>query len=291
MRFGLLFLGLLATGVVWAQQKGYYRKPAIYKNTVVFTAEGDLWTYDLVTGATSRLTTHEGVETDPLISPDGKTLIFTGQYEGANELYSMPLEGGVPRRLTYDFDYYDHPTGWTKDGKLLYRTGAYNGLPSPDLRILYLGTLVSEPVPLAQASDGCYDADGVLYFTRLPKQSSRTKRYKGGYIEQIWRFDGKQEAVCLTADYDGTSTRPLVYNERIYFLSDRDGTMNLWSMDKEGHDLKQLSFSKGWDLQGLSLSAGKGVYQNGADICLYDIAAGSEKVLDIRLRFDFDQIG
>jgi tricorn protease len=292
MRSGLLLFALLTAGMLHshAQQKGYYRKPAIYQNTVVFTAEGDLWTYDLVTGVTARLTTHEGLETDPVISPDGKTVAFAGQYEGVTELYAMPIEGGVPRRLTYDFDgYYLHTVGWTPDGRLLYCTSRYNALPTPQLRRLDLTTLASEPVPLSQAADGCYDASGVLFFTRLPNQGSKTKRYKGGFIEQIWRFDGKQEAVNLTGNYDGTSTRPLVYNDRIYFLSDRDGTMNLWSMDKQGQDLKQHSFSKGWDLQGLSLSAGKVVYQKGADIWLYDIATGSEKVLDIRLRSDFDQ--
>ncbi|HEX3934597.1 MAG TPA: hypothetical protein VHW43_07945, partial [Puia sp.] len=87
MRFRLLFLLLLTVGMLHshAQQKGYYRKPAIYQNTIVFTAEGDLWKYDLSTGLTARLTTHEGLETDPLISPDGKTLVFAGQYEGVTE--------------------------------------------------------------------------------------------------------------------------------------------------------------------------------------------------------------
>ena len=67
---------ILAPCALVAQQKGYYRTPAIYKNTVVFTAEGDLWKYDLATGNTARLTTHEGMETSPLISPDGKTVEF-----------------------------------------------------------------------------------------------------------------------------------------------------------------------------------------------------------------------
>ena len=98
-----LFLTLLCLTlclIVSAQQKGYYRTPAIHKSTVVFTAEGDLWKYDLSTGATSRLTTHQGLEQYPLISPDGKTIIFSGQYEGATELYSIGIDGGVPKRLT-----------------------------------------------------------------------------------------------------------------------------------------------------------------------------------------------
>src|SRR4051812_49430488 len=97
---------LLPTTLVRAQQKGYYRSPSIHGNTVIFTAEGDLWKYDLAAGTTARLTTHQGVETNAVISPDGKQLVFTGQYEGVSELYLMDINGGVPRRLTYDFDGY-----------------------------------------------------------------------------------------------------------------------------------------------------------------------------------------
>ena len=81
----------------------------------------------------------------------------------------------------------------------------------------------------------------------------------------------------------------MVYNNRVYFLSDRDGTMNLWSMDTGGKDVKQHTFSKGWDIQSPSINTSKIVYQKGADIWLYDIATNSEKMLDISLASDFDQ--
>ncbi len=81
-RLFLLSATIFLFCTVNAQQKGYYRTPAMYKNTVVFTAEGDLWKYDLTSGITARLTTHEGMETDPLISPDCQQLIFAGEYEG-----------------------------------------------------------------------------------------------------------------------------------------------------------------------------------------------------------------
>ena len=288
-----LFLTILCLAVCLmgsAQQKGYYRTPAIYKNTVVFTAEGDLWKYDLSTGATSRLTTHEGLEQYPLISPDGKTIFFSGQYEGATELYCMGIDGGVPKRLTYDFDgHFMRPTCFTVDGKIIYRTQRYDGLPSCQLIKLDPATMTREPLPLATGSDGCYDETGNLYFTRWPFQGSSTKRYKGGTIEQLWKFDGRNEATCLTCDFDGTSTRPMLYNNRIYFISDRDGTMNLWSMDKDGKNVKQNTFSKGWDLQSPSIYAATIVYQKGADLWIYDAAANTEKMLDIRLQSDFDQ--
>jgi tricorn protease len=65
--------------------------------------------------------------------------------------------------------------------------------------------------------------------------------------------------------------------------------MNIWSMDKDGKDIKQQTHSKGWDLQTPSIYEGKIVYQKGADICLYDIKSNDEKVLDINLLSDFDQ--
>ena len=77
-----------------------------------------------------------------------------------------------------------------------------------------------------------YSADGhTLYFTRWFHQWSQTKRYKGGWAENIWSFDGTHEAAPLTADYTGTSTNPMFWKGRIYFLSDRDGVMNVYSMD------------------------------------------------------------
>ncbi len=286
----LAALFLLPCSPASAQQKGYYRSPAIFKNTIVFTAEGDLWKYDLPTGNTARLTTHAGVESNATFSPDGSYLVFTAEYEGSPEIYRMPVSGGVPKRLTYDFEGYGiNISGFTPDGKILYRTGRYAQLPTPQLVKLDPQTTIAEPVPLWQASFGAYDAEGNLFFTRLPNQGSKTKRYKGGNIEQIWFFDGKNEASNLTADFDGTSTSPMVFNNRIIFLSDRDGTMNLWSMNKSGKDLKQLTFSKGWDLQTPYIYNDIVVYQKGADIWSLNLSNQKETLLDISLQSDFDQ--
>src|SRR5580658_2625893 len=136
-----------------AQLKGYYRTPSIHQNTIVFTAEGDLWKYDLTSGITARLTSHEGLETNPVISPDGRTVAFTAQYEGPNEVYVMPLDGGVPKRLTYVLDGSTRPSAWLKDGKLLYTTSAYSTYPIPQLRTIDPISPATEPVPLAEASD------------------------------------------------------------------------------------------------------------------------------------------
>ncbi|RWY53748.1 PD40 domain-containing protein [Mucilaginibacter gilvus] len=277
----LTFCALLCASFSYAQQKGYYRTPALHGNTVVFTAEGDLWKYDIGTNLSTRLTTNDGVEQNPAISPDGKQLAFSGQYEGVSEVYLMDINGGVPRRLTYGLDNSMFISGWTKDGKILYRSEGHTQLPLPQLIKLDPVSLKKENLPLWQASIGTYDEDGILYFTRFPNQGSKTKRYKGGLIEQVWKFDGKNEAKSITGDFEGTSTSPMYYNGRVYFLSDRDGTMNLWSVDKDGKSIKQHTFSKGWDLQTASIDGSRIVYQKGADIWLYDTGTGNEKLLDI----------
>jgi len=291
MKFSISFA--LASCLFWyplfAQQKGYYRTPAIYQNTVVFTAEGDLWKYDMGSGVTSRLTTNPGLETKPVISPDGKQIVFVGEYEGVSDLYLMSINGSVPKRLTYDFDPRIRPAGWTNDGKILYTSFRYSSLPDDQMIKIDPTTLSFEVIPLAQASDGCYDENGVLYFSRLYKQYSNNKRYVGGWIQQLWKFDGKQEAKCLTCDFDGTSCNPMIYKNKIYFASDRDGSMNIWSMDKDGKSLKQLTFSGEWDIKSPSMYDSKIVYQRGADLWVYDVESNKEKMLDISLSSDFDQ--
>src|SRR6516225_8259460 len=147
------------------------------------------------------------------------------------------------------------------------------------------------PVPLAQAADGCYDETGTtLYFTRLPVQPSHTKRYQGGTAQNVWKFSrGDAEAKPLTADYPGTSKRPLWWQGRVYFASDRSGIMNLWSMRPDGSDLKAHTHHAGWDVLDLSLDGGRIVYQLGADLRLYDIAADRDQPVTITLNSDLDQ--
>jgi len=270
---------------------GYYRFPAIHGDTLVFTAEGDLWTVGVTGGTARRLTTHAGSETAAAISPDGATVAFSASYEGPGEIYTMPLAGGLPVRRTWD-GAAPEVTGWTPDGRLLYRTDRWSGLPDDQLAALDLATGTVERLPLSQASDGVFDSSGeTLYFTRLSFQGSHTKRYKGGTAQTLWRFrKGDAEAAPLTADWAGTSKTPMLRDGRLYFASDRDGTMNIWSMDTAGRDLRQHTRHSGWDVQSPALSGGRIVYQRGADLRILDVATGADAPVPITLTSDFDQM-
>ena len=269
---------------------GYYRFPALHDDTLVFTAEGDLWQVPVTGGVAQRLTSHPSEESRAAFSPDGKILAFSAAYEGPTEVYTLPLDGGVPARQTYD-GAAALVAGWTPSGEILYSTRRYATLPNPQLVRANPRSGERTLVPLAQASDGSFGEDGrTLFFTRLAFQGSYTKRYQGGTAQNIWRFAGNTEATPLTADYKGTSKNPMPWKGRIYFLSDRDGNMNLWSMGPSGGDLRQHTTHEGLDAQSPSLSNGRIAYQLGADVRVYDIEKNQDRAVPIRLISDFDQL-
>ena len=280
---------LFASSVAWAAgPTGYYRFPAIHGETVIFTSEGDLWQVPVQGGMARRLTSHAGAETRASISPDGTMVAFTGQYEGPSEVYVMPIAGGAPQRLTWE-SRDARVAGWTADGRVMYSTDAYSTLPNRQLATVDPKTGIRALLPLAQANEGVY-AGATLIFTRLPKQNSSTKRYRGGWVENLWSFGpGDDEASPLTGDFDGTCRNPMWWDGHIYFISDRDGVMNLWSMRPDGAEPTQLTRFNTFDVKSAALDEGRIVYQLGADLRLLDLVTGADGVLGIALSSDLDQ--
>ena len=115
----LLAFGSVASAQIDVRDTRFLGQPSISSTRIVFTYADDLWTSALDGSDVKRLTSHPGVESAPFFSPDGKTVAFTGQYDGNVNVYIVPTEGGVPTRLTY------HPgpdlvRGWTPEGKVLF---------------------------------------------------------------------------------------------------------------------------------------------------------------------------
>src|SRR4030095_6954783 len=141
------------------------QKPAINDSQIVFVYAGDLWTVPRGGGDAKRLTTGVGTETNPIFSPDGKTIAFTGEYDGNTDVYVVPAGGGVPKRLTY------HPgadlvAGWTNDGKRVLFSSSRNSYSFfPRLFTIAVesnsaGGNLPEEIPLPMAERGSYSPDG-----------------------------------------------------------------------------------------------------------------------------------
>ena len=128
----LLFVPRFAGAEPAALPDGFYRYPTVGGGAIVFTSEGDLWKVPVAGGVALRLTAHEGEEVFPKLSPDGKMIAFTAQYEGNDDVYVMPASGGEPVRLTFH-PAPDQALGWTADGSILFRSR--RDTPNNDFRI------------------------------------------------------------------------------------------------------------------------------------------------------------
>lgn len=290
-------------GVV-AESLGYYRMPTVHGDTIVFQSEGDLWRVGIGGGRATRLTTHAGDEVNPAISPDGTRLAFVATYEGPREVYVMPIDGGLPTRVTYDGVGRSAFVAWADDHTLIHSTGAGASIPRTRLALHDLAKNKRTFVPLDQASEATIVAGSAageagstptIVFTRLFFQGSHTDRYKGGTAQQLWKFtcpkvgEKGDEAVGITTDFAGTSKRPIFWNGRVYFLTDRDGRMNIWSMTPDGKDLKQHTKHAVFDIGTMGMQGGRIVYQLGADLHLLDLTSGEDTTLSISLDSDMEQ--
>ena len=99
------------------------QRPTLSRTEIVFAHAGDLWSVPRAGGEARRLTVSAGVEDNPIFSPDGSMIAFSGEYDGNVDVFVMPAAGGVPKRLTW------HPgqdgvRGWTPDGKRILFSSA-----------------------------------------------------------------------------------------------------------------------------------------------------------------------
>jgi tricorn protease len=272
----------------------YFRFPAVRGDTVVFTAEGDLWRTSIAGGKATRLTTHPSSETHAAISQDGKFVAFAASYEGAQEAYVMPIEGGLPKRITFENGGVT-VLGWTAQGEVLVSTENSVG-PSKHRVVAALDPvkLARRVLPLADANDAVLDDAGrTVYFTRmgLSMTNDNVKAYRGGAYAQLWRFDlqSKNEAQPLFKGDGANNRRAMWWKGRLYFISDAGGADNLWTSLPDGSDRRELTHHKEWDVRTASLGDGRIAYQLGADLHVFDIASGQDALLHASLVSDFDQ--
>lgn len=272
----------------------YLRYPALRGDTLIFTAEGDLWRASVNGGPAQRLTTHAAEESRSAISPDGKQVAFSASYDGPMEVYVMPVTGGQPRRISFE-GFRAFVIGWTPQGEVLYSAQAPRG-PNAQrvISAVQPQSLQRRVLPLAEATEAALNESGdTVFFTRmgLHLQNENAKKYQGGLAARLWRFDLTKgdEAKRLPVTHKGSDKQPMWWQGRLYFVSDRDGSDNLWSMQADGSDVRQLTRHQGWDVRNAAIDQGRIVYQLGADLHVLDIATRRDQTIPIDLVSDFDQ--
>lgn len=270
----LAAVAALASTAPQAATPGFYRQPAAQGDLIVFLSQGDLWRINGAGGTAVRLTSHAGAEISPVLLPDGETLAFVGQLESAGDIYTMPVTGGAPQRRTWLGNAQVRVWGADRDGNLLVTAPATDGRPMTTAYRLVGKDL--QPLPVGDANDVGLSLDGrTLYFTRHGLRGDNAKGYRGGALAQIWALDlqGTAEAKpLLAADFPRSNAkRPMAYRdrdgqERIAFLSDRDGIFNVWSVKPDGTGAKAHTAWKDFDVRSASITGPQVVLARGADL-------------------------
>lgn len=297
----MLFAAILSFGLKSQDEARLLRFPAVYGNQVVFTYAGDLYTVARTGGMARKLTNHEGFEMFARFSPDGKKIAFTAQYDGNTEVYTMPSEGGVPVRLTYTAtlgrdDVSDRmgPNNivmtWTPDGKnIVYRSRkqSYNDFVGQLYMVSVDGGLSTE-VPLSTGGFCSFSPDGSkLAFNRVFREFRTWKYYKGGMADDVRIFDFNTGQVVDITNEPSQDIFPMWHRDNIYFLSDRDRTMNLFVYNTSTRQVRKLTNYTDYDIKFPSLGNDAIIYENGGYLYLFDLASEQATKIDITIAEDF----
>lgn len=266
------------------------RYPDVHGDAIVFVYAGDLWSVPAGGGDARRLTSHEGYELLPRFSPDGATIAFTAEYEGNSDVYTIPAAGGEPRRLTWH-PLSDRVTGWTPDGRIVVRSKRSSAVLNFD-RLFTLAPEGGVPVelPLPAGAMNAFSPDmAKIAYNRTATETYYWKRYRGGIQSHISIYDFKTHAYEEIPHGDAAELFPMWFRDAIFFVSDRDGMMNLYRYDVASGAIRQLTQYKEYDIKWPSLAAdgsGRIVYENGGALYLYDIAGETSTRVPVRVRTD-----
>jgi tricorn protease len=267
------------------------RQPAVSATQIAFVYAGDIWVVEKTGGVAVRLSSPKGEESFPRFSPDGSLLAFTGDYDGNEDIYVMPADGGLPRRITHH-GAPDRMLNWYPDGKsILYATS----MTSPKNRFNQLYKVsaqggLPEKLPVPYGEFGAISPDGkTLAYVPISVDFRTWKRYRGGMNPDIWLFDLEKLTARNLTRSPAADSVPMWHGEStLYFLSDRDENKraNIWACDLKHDKFKQVTFFKEFDVHFPSIGPGDIVFENAGRLYLLDLQTEKSHEVEIRVVTD-----
>jgi tricorn protease len=266
------------------------RQPTISKFEIVFVYADDLWKVSIAGGDAIRLTSDEGTESFPHFSHDEKWIAFSAQYDGNTDVYVIPSQGGEPKRLTY------HPspdvvTGWTPDGEVLFRSSR-KGHPTQTNKFYTIGMEEGLPTEfkIPRAAYGEISPDGKhIAYVPITSWDPEWRNYRGGQAMPIWIVDLKTNKLIRTPQLDKERHQdPVWFDNKVYYLSERDFANNIWSFDPRTKKETQITFHDQFDVKSLDASADKIIYEQGGRLHLLDPEIKKAATLTIHVKGDMN---
>ena len=303
MKKALILLSLFLTGISFVldaanTEARLLRFPATNGNEIVFSYAGDLYKVSIKGGEAQRLTSHVGYEMFPRFSPDGKVIAFTGQYDGNTEVYTVPATGGEPLRVTYtamnardDLGDRMGPNNivmnWTPDGKrIIYRNRISDGFTGKLYTVDKEGGL-SEVIPLPEGGFCSYSPDGKqLAYNRVMREFRTWKYYKGGMADDVWVYNPEKKTVENITNNEAQDIIPMWIGNEIYYISDRDRTMNLFVYNTQTKETRKVTNFTEYDIKFPSAHGNTIVFENGGYIYKMEVTSKKPEKVNITLTSD-----
>jgi tricorn protease len=249
-------------------------QPAISATHVAFIYAGDLFTADLDGRNVRRLTTDDGVESNPVFSPDGATIAFSAQYDGNTDVYTVPVAGGAPARLTW------HPNAdtvqsFTPDGKAILFTSqraTFTGRYS-QLFTVPVGGGMEEQLPIPNAARATYSPDGQrIAYNPIAGRYQQWKSYRGGTVQHLWLYNTKGHAIekLPQPPERANDTDPMWIGDTVFFRSDRAGEFNIFAYDTRGKQVRQVTTHTDFPVLNAASGGGRIVYEQAGVLHVLD---------------------
>ena len=288
---------LLCSAAAAAQGTRLLRQPAVSRDLVAFEYASDLWVVSRSGGQARRLTSTPGVETEPQFSPDGSRIAFTATVAGNTDIYVVPTTGGDPKRLTY------HPAldcvrGWTLDGSQVIFASDRDTAPHAHFRLwtIDLKSGMPGPLPMPRAYTGVFSPDGrrlayeefsvAMFPPWAQNQASQWRHYRGGRTHPIRIMTVGDYSVEQLPWNNSNDTTPMWVGNTIYFLSDRNHTVNLFAYRADTKTLTQSTRHDDFDIMSASAGPDAVVYEQAGYIHIIDSKGGQPKRLAIEVTGD-----
>ncbi len=278
------------------------RFPTISGNQLVFSYAGDLYTVSADGGTARKLTSDIGYEMFAHFSPDGTRIAFTGQYDGNTEVFVIPAEGGVPKRLTFsatlDRDQISDRMGpnnivmcWTPDGKsIIYRSRqeSFNPFKGKLNKVSVDGGMPTE-LPLSEGGFCSFSPDGSkLAFNRVFREFRTWKYYKGGMADDVSIFDLKTKEIKRITQNDAQDIFPMWAGDEIFFLSDRDRTMNIFVYNIKTEAVERVTNFTEYDVKFPTINGDWIAFENGGYIYKMNVKDKKPVKVPIYINNDFE---
>ncbi|NJM54339.1 MAG: peptidase S41, partial [Blastocatellia bacterium] len=289
----LAFVFVFSISTIFAQKATpYLTEPSISpdRKEIAFVSGGDIWTVSATGGTAQLLVSHPANESKPLYSPDGKQLAFVSNRTGAGDIYVLNLETGELRRLTFD-DANDQLDAWSRDGNWLYfsssskdiagmsdifRVSINGGTPMQISADRYTMEFQTAPAP-----------DGSIAFSARGISSGQWWRRGKSHIDEseIWLKTGESYEQITQRGAKQNWTMWSADGKQIYFVSDRNGTNNLWSQPMKGQAKQLTNFTTGRVLfPNISYDGKQIVFERDFKIWSMDTGSGKFAEVPITLR-------